>query len=423
RYQLSEDTTPEVEVDRLSGRHLLHLAQVCSLWHHTAMGTPKLWSTMAVDTSVWNRCTISTDTLLSLLESSLNRGKDHPLTMDVGVLHCDPHAQSVLALLVKHAPRWQDVYFCSDVASSHLAGARGHLGRLEKLNLSTSWKSLDVFRDAPRLREFTFDGRVDDLPDLPWAQIRTLTYAGDASLPGFDFLSILLRTNNIDKSTFYIDIRRFSGGVWPLVSSGVRSMSLRVAGHNALLAGQMLDSLTLPSLEIFAYFSYDDNPSPVWPSDSFLALADRSRFSEHLVRLEIRVLVTDAELLCCLPLLPRLEDLVVFDSPSHIVVTDTLLQALVCTSSAPPLVPRLDYLSLSSVLGFTDSVLVDVVTSRVEHFTMFYGPDSVFQAEVWWYVACQREMSSETLAKLSELVLEGGLDFESGPDAEEGYYR
>ncbi|KAJ7303620.1 hypothetical protein DFH08DRAFT_903767, partial [Mycena albidolilacea] len=199
-------------------------------------------------------------------------------------------------------------------------------------------------------------------------------------------------------------------------------MSLRVAGHNALLAGQMLDSLTLPSLEMFAYFSYDDNPSPVWPSDSFLALADRSRFSENLVRLEMRALVTDAELLCCLPLLPRLEDLVVFDSPSHIVITDTLLQALVCASSAPPLVPRLDYLSLSSVLGFTDSVLVDVVTSRVEHFTMFYRPDSVFQAEVWWYVARQREMSSETLAKLSELVLEGGLDFESGPDAEEGYY-
>jgi hypothetical protein len=226
-----------------------------------------------------------------------------------------------------------------------LGGAKGHLGCLEKLNLSTtSWKNLDIFRDAPRLREFTFDGRVGDLPDLPWAQIRTLAYAGDASLPGFDFLSILLRTNNIEKSTFYIDLRRFSGGVWPLVSSGVRSMALGVVGHSALLAGQMLDSLTLPSLEMFAYFSYDDNPSPVWPSDSFLALADRSRFSEHLVRLEIRALVTDAELLCCLPLLPRLEDLVVFDSPSHVVITDTLLQALVCTSSAPPLVPRLDYL-------------------------------------------------------------------------------
>jgi hypothetical protein len=30
RYQLSEDTTPEVEVDRLSGRHLLQLAQASS---------------------------------------------------------------------------------------------------------------------------------------------------------------------------------------------------------------------------------------------------------------------------------------------------------------------------------------------------------------------------------------------------------
>jgi hypothetical protein len=174
---------------------------------------------------------------------------------------------------------------------------------------------------------------------------------------------------------------------------------------------------------MFAYFSYDDNPSPVWPSDSFLAFADRSRFSEHLIRLEIRALVTDAELLYCLPLLPRLEDLVVFDSPPHIVITDTLLQALVCTSSAPPLVPRLDYLSLSSVLGFTDSVLVDVITSRVMHMRMLFRLNGVFQADVWWFLARQREMSPETLAKLSELVLEGGFNFESGHDADDGYWR
>ncbi|KAJ7767991.1 hypothetical protein B0H14DRAFT_2632957 [Mycena olivaceomarginata] len=319
---------------------------------------------ISIDTTLWSRCTASTDTLFSLLESSLNRGKDYSLTMNVGVLRRDSHAQSVLALLVSHAPRWHDVYFWSDVTSSHLGGAKGHLGCLEKLNLSTtSWKNLDIFRDAPRLREFTFDGRVDDLPDLPWAQIRTLAYAGDASLPNFHSLSILSRTNNIDKSTFHIDLRGRSGGVWPLVSSGVRS--------SALLTGQMLDSLTLPSLEMFAYFSYDDNPSPVWPSDSFLAFADRSRFSEHL--------------------------------------------ALVCTSSAPPLTPRLDYLSLNSVLGFPDLVLVDVIASRLEHIRMLSGLNGVFQADVWWYLARQHEMSPETLAKLSELVLEGGLDFELGP--------
>jgi hypothetical protein len=54
---------------------------------------------------------------------------------------------------------------------------------------------------------------------------------------------------------------------------------------------------------------------------------------------------------------------------------------------------------------------------------MLSGFDGVFQADVWWYLARQREMSPETLAKLSELVLEGGLDFESDPDAEEGYWR
>ncbi|KAJ7792147.1 hypothetical protein B0H14DRAFT_2191111, partial [Mycena olivaceomarginata] len=91
-YHLSAATTPE--------------AEGCSLWHYTAMGTPKLWSTIPIDTTLWSRCTASADTLFSLLESSLNRGKDHSLTMNVGVLRSDSHAQSVLALLVKHAPRW-----------------------------------------------------------------------------------------------------------------------------------------------------------------------------------------------------------------------------------------------------------------------------------------------------------------------------
>ncbi|KAJ7690916.1 hypothetical protein B0H14DRAFT_2652226 [Mycena olivaceomarginata] len=50
------------------------------------MGTAKLWSTIFIDTTLWSRCTASADTLLSLLESSLNRGKDYSLTMNVGVL-------------------------------------------------------------------------------------------------------------------------------------------------------------------------------------------------------------------------------------------------------------------------------------------------------------------------------------------------
>jgi hypothetical protein len=54
---------------------------------------------------------------------------------------------------------------------------------------------------------------------------------------------------------------------------------------------------------------------------------------------------------------------------------------------------------------------------------MLSGLAGVFRANVWWYLAPQREMSPETLAKLSELVLEGGLEFESGPDGEDRYWR
>lgn len=108
------------------------------------MGTP-------IDTAVWSQCTESVDTLLSLLESMLTRGGNHP--------------------------------------------------RLEKLSLSAQWKGVEIFRDAPRLTELVFGGEFDPLPNLPWSQIVKLTYGGQLSIPSGS-LSILLLTTNLMTANF-----------------------------------------------------------------------------------------------------------------------------------------------------------------------------------------------------------------------------
>ncbi|KAF8128041.1 hypothetical protein K438DRAFT_1789687 [Mycena galopus ATCC 62051] len=137
---------------------------VSSRSYQAAMCTPKLWSTVVVDTSVWSRCAPSATTLFGLLESSLNRGRNHPLVLEVNVHQIYPNLQSVLELLCM---RWQDVYFCLDHwSSTYLAAAKGNLGQLDTLCISARWKGMDIFRDASRLKNFEFHNEVDFTPDL-----------------------------------------------------------------------------------------------------------------------------------------------------------------------------------------------------------------------------------------------------------------
>ncbi|KAJ7339029.1 hypothetical protein DFH08DRAFT_705089 [Mycena albidolilacea] len=76
-YHVSRHTTPQQEVS--------------SSWYHVAMETPKLWSTIVVDTSLWDDCAPAAHTLLSLLEASLNKGGNHPLFVQVYCSEFDFH--------------------------------------------------------------------------------------------------------------------------------------------------------------------------------------------------------------------------------------------------------------------------------------------------------------------------------------------
>ncbi|KAF8142228.1 hypothetical protein K438DRAFT_1995213 [Mycena galopus ATCC 62051] len=375
------------------------------------MCTPKLWSKVAVDTSVWDRCTVSVATLFGLLESSLNRGENHPLTLEVSVQQFCPHSQSVLELLCKHAPRWQDVYFCSDIWSSRdLAAAKGNLGRLDTLCLTANWNGVDIFRDAPRLRKVKLYCDVDSVPDLPWAQILTLTYNGDVDVDPFDCISFLRSPKNLLTAFFDLDVQGIPPDLpWKRVSSDVRCLNFYLTANNSVVVGQMFDALTLPCLESFAFCPRDGDSPPLWPPNHFLTLADRSSFAQNLTFLRVHAIITDEELLDCLKALLVLEQLIISDDTldnAHVVITDTLLQGLVYRSGTTPLVPRLDFLNLTSLLGFTDSTYVDLITSRVKLSDEF-DSDKFFGTKLWWAVGRRREVSSEMLDTLLGLAAEG----------------
>ncbi|KAJ7670113.1 hypothetical protein DFH06DRAFT_1293997 [Mycena polygramma] len=341
-YNLSNSTTPQEEVNRISNWHLLQLSQVSSLWHKIAMGTPKLWSTIALDTSLWDETTVSHSTLLSLLDLTLKRGGNHPLIMDIGVLEDDPQRHAIMILLSLHAPRWKDVYFYSDLDSAQLlTRAKGNLEQLETLDVTAEWKGVDIFQIAPRLRKVTFRGQVDNVPDLPWAHIHDFTYVGDTATDLCNTLSLLEHCQNI--LTFIARVAASdlpASTRMPAVSSNVKSISLELALNDIAqpVVAPILESLTLPVLRSFTLAPRDDDgASPAWDTAQFLALADRSSFHSHLTRLELDVIITGEELLRCLVVLPLLERLLVSDPTpdnDNALVTNTLLQGLIKTGAS-----------------------------------------------------------------------------------------
>jgi hypothetical protein len=152
--------------------------------------------------------------------------------------------------------------------------------------------------------------------------------------------------------------------------------------HSLEMLGQILASLTMPALREMR-FCCACYPRGVleWPSGQFLALCARSGFQHTLKILKMsHVRVTEAELVEVLAVLTSLEELQIADKRTVddegadvVLMTDTLLCAITCaapnsgSSGAAPLVPRLRVLRCASRLQFTHNLLLEFVSSRLEH--------------------------------------------------------
>ncbi|KAK7013798.1 hypothetical protein R3P38DRAFT_3004012 [Favolaschia claudopus] len=418
-YQLGTQTSEKSEVRRISQYHLLQLGQVSFRWHQIAMETPQLWSALTVDTSIWEKLTgASSKDLLKLLECSLTRSGNHALDLQLNLASAYGYGDSVFQLFRKSAHRWRDVFIrsrgqpiCSPINLEQLE-------KLERLQLDVGWKIAESV-EAPRLRDFTFRGRADCLPSLPWNQLHECNYYSTDRPPTLSPLSVLRTANN--SAAFRLD---FNLGYLPLVdkqdikvSSNVHSLALELdTDDKSVSVERLFDSLTLPRLEAFEYRPSRVVP-PIWSPDRFMALAERSAFATHLISLSVHARITDEELLVNLALLPRLEELFVADSHTtyrnNTVVTDTFLRGLLCVPKEAPLVPELRALKFLTVFEFTDEVYVELVASRIERFkAVDANSKGAFEAKIQGYMGRRKvSMSKEALQKLKSFAFEGALLF------------
>ncbi|KAK7006352.1 hypothetical protein R3P38DRAFT_3037957 [Favolaschia claudopus] len=416
-YKISSTVTPEKEVERLSRFYLLELSRVCSRWSHIAMQTPQLWSDIVVDTRLWDRCPVPVGTLLDFLESSLDRGREHPLSLEVCTV--SQHHSSVFNLISRHAPRWKAASIWGTDEDNVLRACIGNFGRLEKLTLAGSWKDVETFQTAPRLRELIFSGSANQLPKIPWTQIQRcgyLDYSSNSSLASrLSLLSLLTNAANV-KFALYLQTSTIDEALDLNITTHIRHIQLELSTttRTRATACQFLDNLTFPSLLSFCLHPPLHTRPPVWSSPHFLRLATRSGFAQHLIRLVVHVLATETELLRCLEALPNLKWLSIMDctSPgaSATVITDLLLQGLLSVPGSPSVItPQLHSLTLNSVLDFTDSLYVDLVASRAES-----KSNDEFHANLWWLETRKRDVSAGALNKIAQLMAEKRLIFNSG---------
>ncbi|KAK7013783.1 hypothetical protein R3P38DRAFT_3003941 [Favolaschia claudopus] len=409
-FEITENITPAQEAARVSQRHLLQLAEVCCNWHRVITGTPRLWSVITLDTSVWDQCLAPYYKIIGSLQYSLSRGRDHHLTLRLAVskdFHNKTLTRSVVQLLCSHAHRWRDVYIWSDDGGppQDLSLASGKLGQLRTLDLDVDveWKGADVFLEAPNLRELRFKGEVASLPRLPWSQIQICQYTGNntnhAQLP----LSSLLLATNALEFTLALDLREHVlpvAGDSTTTSSHMETLTLQLAADDP-------DTIALGRYR----------PSPNLPLSQLL---NRSDFSTHLLRLKLHAILTDVDLLLCLGSLPRLEELVIVEArlsddemDGMGVITDTFLQALLVVDGSPsaPLIPRLNYFDVTSRLEFSDSLFAEVVKSRIAHLKRL-DDSMIFDICLWWECGEPfRELSSEFVDYLTDLAARDELLF------------
>ncbi|KAK6966579.1 hypothetical protein R3P38DRAFT_2590623 [Favolaschia claudopus] len=414
-YITSVTQSPAEEVDRIFHRHLLELSQVCFRWHHVVMETPQLWSRITVDTRLWDKCEVPIANLLRMLESSLDRGKQHPLVLVAYAVK--PHHHSLLQLLRKHAQRWQKAYIWGDDCTDELQTYAGNFPQLKRVSLGKC-RDTKVFHAAPLLQEVVlFNGALDNLPKLPWAQIQKFAYydapqTRNISLPALLSLFPLL-TSAIEVIVALCLCRSSNEPLDLDITSSVLYVQFCMK-TTAETASRFFEHMKFPCLRSFCMFPRDIRNLPVWNSSDFISLATRSDFGSCLTHLAVHAIVTDVELLRCLEVLPKLSSLSIADcsspGPSQTVITDTLLRKLQCMSDTQCLlVPKLQVLILNTVLGFTDSVYLDLVRSRAES-----QDGLIFMADLWLMEARIREVGAEALDEITKLTTGRALIFNRG---------
>ncbi|KAF8165655.1 hypothetical protein B0H34DRAFT_247254 [Crassisporium funariophilum] len=150
------------------------LSQVCQRWRAIVLRVPSLWSHVPAIHLLDKRR--KTQTTIKYLNELFARSRDAPLTFNIYAPRQEYDTHPVLDVLVHHSERWQVLTIESScITINALQRSRGRLSSLHTLTLDIGrfpgTSVIDIFKDAPRLREVNITGHYPHALFLPWSQL------------------------------------------------------------------------------------------------------------------------------------------------------------------------------------------------------------------------------------------------------------
>ncbi|KAJ6516622.1 hypothetical protein C8R47DRAFT_1205853 [Mycena vitilis] len=423
--RISMITEETKEMDRLGKKTSVPDLSGASLWHSVA-ATPRLWSSIVVETSAWPNSTIASQPLFALLTSTLERGGDHPLSIELSVDHNHAMTGTILELISQHSCRWKNAEFWMHPSSfESLAGVRGNLPLLEDfafLDISENDGALayvhDIFETAPRLTAVSLMCLNSVHPMVSWEQLTSFFCCNGPNnrLP-LDIIPVLSRGRCDLLLTGPAIAAPFA---FQPVESGISALLVQFTddwgpAHTEALLSALLECLTLPCLtRLRLLFSRNSNaPTPSWTHSPFMKFISRSSLGFKLTSFEVHAVIKEEQLLECLAVLPMLQELHLSDVPdqqysqrngwsfrAEQIISDSLLRQLAWRPNhASNLMPKLRLLHLRTLMRFCDDALEDCITSRVDT----CRPDkSTFRTKISWMAGYDREFYPEFTARMSQ---------------------
>ncbi|KAJ7088220.1 hypothetical protein C8R43DRAFT_1244806 [Mycena crocata] len=411
-------------LERAAQSHLLRLSQVSSSWRTTVISTASLWTNIEVDYSPMSS-DFQTFITFKALEISLERSANCPLTIAVHASH--PAARPILELLAKHSERWHsaDIWIDNRFIAS-LRGVTGRLPLLRHLQLGGfALKDVDIFEDAPNLTRLKL-ANVSQTPSrFPWNQLQEFSYACVYKTELLaDGLAAMRNLSRECHFKAYLDISDPNILSLTPTQSNIAYFSLAIAApaspyHSRQALGEILGSLSLPSLEQVSLHTAGSGCPVFWPPGHALTFARYSCCCVTVLLLS-NIIITADELVEYLSQLRALVHLSIEDVPSwaagtpdHILITNGLLRRLTWLSDSS-LNPRLKRLTCKSLLTFDDQVLFEFILSRV---LLGQNDRERFEVRIFWCPTTpdERELDDSVWEQIEQLCDQHDLGFSLRP--------
>ena len=311
------------------------ISQVCRTWREITLNLPCLWNRIPIhlgDDTLENF-----DAQSTFLSNLLARSRNAPLYLYVQAPFKEYDWHPLVNILIPHSERVEELTIkSSTVTMNAFRKFKGHLPSLRKLTLSkTSQRNhpsaliIDLFEEAPLLREVTLFALYTHELILPWPQV--ISFNG--SRINRTGLSQLV-ANSLDLER--LEIAGYSYGAGPRTATLHRLTSLKVKLENPTITSNFFfGSLNLPKVEEIEVEEYQGDLLP-----HLITMLTRCPTPSMLRKLTLRNIIQEApgDLTSLLWLTPQLLELDLELPPIHD------LFELIMGPESHPLVPMLETL-------------------------------------------------------------------------------